>query len=518
MEVEKMKKVTLLKKTIDDIEFSLPHGWKKIGRKRKDKDHWDFYLITSDNKKFRSNAEVKRYTENNPNVKCDLSVTNTQFNDSLKNLEMPEPKKEPKTISFIKTKANTIMPKLLLSPKNGPSSSQSAKYKDKSPKQLRKKPEVEEEPPPNDDNSDSSDSDEGLRVPDFMKKLNPERQIVNKLSPFVKLKSLPDSISSKYLGSNYDNIGSGSDFSDSHEGLRVPDFMKELKPARQIINKLSPIVKLEPLPDAMSSKYLGSNDDNIGSKSDSSYSDEGSRVSDFMEESPTVKLKPLPDSMPNKKPRFETCGGIKFKKIDIGEDEVRKSGRSRKIPARLRDWSIDSDSELSPKKTRKALKEKSEGVNLNLFNCDDVVEYSLPFGWKKVCKKRKNSDTRNWDVYIINSDGKKFRSTVEVERHLSQNPNEDCDLSVTNTILPIELREQKSFLNKEDETNIIGKKKPSKVSAYGMISMASTAMESDSSDQESDYDNYNSDPGNLLKDIDNCSGGLDLEYKFFLLP
>ena len=274
------------------------------------------------------------------------------------------------------------------------------------------------------------------------------------------------------LHPRYDNIGSGSDFSDSHEGLRVPDFMKELNPARKIINKTSPIVKLES----------------------------------------------FPDSMPNKKPRFETCGGIKFKKIDIGEDEVRKSGRSRKIPARLRDWSIDSDSELSPKKTRKALKEKSEGVNLNLFNCDDVIEYSLPFGWKKVCKKRKNSDTRNWDVYIINSDGKRFRSTVEVERHLSQNPNEDCDLSVTNTILPIELREQKSLLNKEDETNIIGKKKPSKTSAYGMISMVSTAMESDSSDQESDYDNYNSDPGNLLKDIDNCSGGLDLEYKFLLLP
>ena len=365
MEVEKMKKVTLLKKTVDDIEFLLPHGWKKIGRKRKDKDHWDFYLISSDNKKFRSNAEVKRYTENNPNVKCDLSVTNTQFNDSLKNLEMPEPKKEPKTISFIKTKANTIMPKLLLCPKNGPSSSQSAKYKDKSPKQLRKKPEVEEEPPPNDDNSDSSDSDEGLRVPDFMKKLNPERQIVNKLSPIVKLKSLPDSISSKYLGSNYDNIGSGSDFSDSHEGLRVPDFMKELKPARQIINKLSPIVKLEPLPDSISGKRPGfetpvKNDDGISSKQLTPYKTKSNynlvdsdnekilQDSDYEEES-------LSDSISSKKPRFETCGGIKFKKFDIGENDIRKSGRSRKIPARLKDWSSDSDSELTPKKSRKTL-------------------------------------------------------------------------------------------------------------------------------------------------------------------
>jgi len=366
MEVEKtceMKKVTLLKKTMDDIEFSLPYGWKKIGRKRKNKDHWDFYLISSDNKKFRSNAEVKRYTENNPNVKCDLSVTNTQFNDSLKNLEILKPKKEPKTISFIKTKANTIMPKLLQSPKNGPSSSLSTKNKDKSRKKLRNKPEFEEEQTPeldeektpeleeeetpdppasNDDNSDSSDNDEGFRVPDFMKELKPARQIINKLSPIVKLKSLPDSISSKYLGSNDDNIGSESDSSDSDEGFRVPDFMKELKPARQIIHKLSPIVKLESLPDSISSK----------------------------------------------KPRFETCGGIKFKKIETAENENRKSGRSRKTPARLRDWSSDSDSELTPKKIRKTLKEKSEGVESEI-NFDDVIEYSLPFGWKKVCKKKK---------------------------------------------------------------------------------------------------------------------------------
>ena len=79
-----MEKVTLLKETIDEIEFSLPHGWKKIGRKRKNKDHWDFYLISSDSKKFRSNAEVKRYIAKNPNVKCDLSVTNTQWSDTTK--------------------------------------------------------------------------------------------------------------------------------------------------------------------------------------------------------------------------------------------------------------------------------------------------------------------------------------------------------------------------------------------------------------------------------------------------
>ena len=434
MEVDK---VTLLKRTTDDIEFSLPYGWRKIGRKRKNKDHWDFYLISSDNKKFRSNAEVKRYTENNPNVKCDLSVTNTQFNDSLKNLEIPKPVlNEPKTISFIKTKANTIMPKLLQRPKNGPSSSLSTRNKDKSPTKLLTKPELEEKSTPefeeektpgplgsNDENIGSeSDSDEGFRVPNFMKELKPARQIINKLSPIVKLESLP-------LGSNDKESVSESDSSDSDEGFRVPDFMKELKPARQIINKLSPIVKLESLP----RRTKGAPE--LEEESTPELEEEQTPARQIINKlSPIVKLDSLPDSISSKKPRFETCGGIKFKKINTGEEnEIRKSGRSRKPPARLRDWSSDSDSELTPKKIRKTLKEKSEGVkseiNLNLFNYDDVIEYSLPFGWKKVCKKRKNSDTRNWDVYIINSDGKRFRSTVEVERHLNQNPDEDCDLS-----------------------------------------------------------------------------------------
>ena len=71
-----MDKVTLLKRTPNYVEFTLPHGWKKFGRKRQNSDHWDFYLFSSDNKKFRSYPEVERYLENNPNVKCDLSVTN----------------------------------------------------------------------------------------------------------------------------------------------------------------------------------------------------------------------------------------------------------------------------------------------------------------------------------------------------------------------------------------------------------------------------------------------------------
>ena len=88
MEIEKtyeMDKVTLLKRTPNYVEFTLPHGWKKFGHKRQNSDHWDFYLFSSDNKKFRSYPEVERYLKNNPNVKCDLSVTNTKWPSTLKN-------------------------------------------------------------------------------------------------------------------------------------------------------------------------------------------------------------------------------------------------------------------------------------------------------------------------------------------------------------------------------------------------------------------------------------------------
>ena len=74
---------------------------------------------------------------------------------------------------------------------------------------------------------------------------------------------------------------------------------------------------------------------------------------------------------------------------------------------------------------------------------DDVVEYPLPFGWKKVCKPRKNSEKKHWDVYIFHPNGQRFRSTIEVDRYLFQNPHEECDRSVTNTSMPEELKEKR---------------------------------------------------------------------------
>ena len=87
-----MDKVKLLRRAPNYVEFTLPHGWKKIGHKRQNSDHWDFYLFSSDNKKFRSYPEVERYLKNNPNEKCDLSVTNTKWPSTLKKTN-PDSKK-----------------------------------------------------------------------------------------------------------------------------------------------------------------------------------------------------------------------------------------------------------------------------------------------------------------------------------------------------------------------------------------------------------------------------------------
>ena len=81
-----MDKVKLLRRTPNYVEFTLPHGWKKFGHKREGLDRWDFHLVNSDNKKFRSYPEVERYLKNNPNEKCDRSVTNTKLPSILKKL------------------------------------------------------------------------------------------------------------------------------------------------------------------------------------------------------------------------------------------------------------------------------------------------------------------------------------------------------------------------------------------------------------------------------------------------
>ena len=63
----------LVEETEDYLEYLLPYGWKKIGRKKDKK--WNFSIINPNGKQFFSNIEVYEYLYNNPDVKCDRTVT-----------------------------------------------------------------------------------------------------------------------------------------------------------------------------------------------------------------------------------------------------------------------------------------------------------------------------------------------------------------------------------------------------------------------------------------------------------
>ena len=68
---------------------------------------------------------------------------------------------------------------------------------------------------------------------------------------------------------------------------------------------------------------------------------------------------------------------------------------------------------------------------------ENYVEYFLPFGWKKTCKRRNNKKT--WDISVISPIGKKLPSNPELYNYLEANPEVKCDRSVTNTSRPSRL-------------------------------------------------------------------------------
>ena len=66
-------------------EYLLPFGWRKIGHRRGNSDSWYFEVYNPNGKKFRSNTELTKFLENNPQVKCDRKVTNTSAKMVLDN-------------------------------------------------------------------------------------------------------------------------------------------------------------------------------------------------------------------------------------------------------------------------------------------------------------------------------------------------------------------------------------------------------------------------------------------------
>ena len=64
------------------------------------------------------------------------------------------------------------------------------------------------------------------------------------------------------------------------------------------------------------------------------------------------------------------------------------------------------------------------------------IIYPLTYGWKKVCHKRRNNFSKDWNVYVTSPDGKMLQSCDEIDKYLDENPEVKCDKNVTNTDQP----------------------------------------------------------------------------------
>ena len=82
-EKSKRQPIGKLEKREDYQEFALPFGWRKVGQKRQNSNRWDFLVFNPEGKKFRSTVKVKKYLENNSEIKCDQKVRNNPYITSV---------------------------------------------------------------------------------------------------------------------------------------------------------------------------------------------------------------------------------------------------------------------------------------------------------------------------------------------------------------------------------------------------------------------------------------------------
>ena len=100
-------------------ERLLPYDWKKVALKRKNSDRWDFHVLSPQGKKLRSNIEIKKYLEVNPDIKCDRKVTNTSKKmvqiDSVSEISGDKGTEENKEIGDSEAKSNEklTLPKIV---------------------------------------------------------------------------------------------------------------------------------------------------------------------------------------------------------------------------------------------------------------------------------------------------------------------------------------------------------------------------------------------------------------------
>ena len=84
--VHKDARIVPIIETDDYLEYQLPFGWKKVGKKRRNdgiNGRWDFYIYTPSGEQLRSNPEISNYLDTYPNIKSDRQVTNTNRPDHL---------------------------------------------------------------------------------------------------------------------------------------------------------------------------------------------------------------------------------------------------------------------------------------------------------------------------------------------------------------------------------------------------------------------------------------------------
>ena len=75
--------------------------------------------------------------------------------------------------------------------------------------------------------------------------------------------------------------------------------------------------------------------------------------------------------------------------------------------------------------TMEIITKKKQPQNVKLIDkSGNHKEYALSFGWKKKCSKRVNGiSAGRWDTVLICPFGTRFRSSVELNRYLKENPN-----------------------------------------------------------------------------------------------
>ena len=101
-------------------------------------------------------------------------------------------------------------------------------------------------------------------------------------------------------------------------------------------------------------------------------------------------------------------------------------------------------------------KSKTKNSKVKVENPSDRETFDLPHGWTKLVVYRRNQPSMagkiRQDIYLIppGSEGKKFQSDAKLQRFLQENPDIECDRSVTSTKATV----HKKFLLEKNGTRM----------------------------------------------------------------